>query len=274
ILLFVTTGYFPKISSILQAWVHLSICNSFISIEGGDQIASNLSLLLIPICLLDKRKNQWQNSNYSNNDSYKLTNIFTNIYFFLISLQVSVIYLHAAVGKIYTDGWKNGTCLYYWFTHNVYGAPLPLQKIYSLFTLSSFAPIYTWSVIIFELGLFACILATNKFIKYSFLFLGIIFHLSIAITHGLITFFFSMCGALILYLDSNNYIYKFFNNMKNKNSSPWVLGFLYYNKDDKRIFPPKRTKLGWTINFANPLSIIFSLLLLLVIFLIGFFILN
>ena len=35
----------------------------------------------------------------------------------------------------------------------------------------------------------------------------------------------------------------------------WIFGIFYYNKLDKRIFPPKRIKyLGWTINFANPYS--------------------
>ena len=37
----------------------------------------------------------------------------------------------------------------------------------------------------------------------------------------------------------------------------WKWGWVYYNKEDKRIFPPKRNKyLGWTVNFANPISII------------------
>ncbi len=40
-----------------------------------------------------------------------------------------------------------------------------------------------------------------------------------------------------------------------KDPANWKWGILYYNKNDKRIFPPKRSKLGWTINFANPLSI-------------------
>ena len=48
----------------------------------------------------------------------------------------------------------------------------------------------------------------------------------------------------------------------------WKWGWAYYNKEDKRIFPPKRHKyLGWTVNFANPMSII---TLLLVVFLIVF----
>ncbi len=40
-------------------------------------------------------------------------------------------------------------------------------------------------------------------------------------------------------------------------SNNWKLGVFYFNKDDKRIFPPKRkAQFGWTVNFANPLSII------------------
>lgn len=39
--------------------------------------------------------------------------------------------------------------------------------------------------------------------------------------------------------------------------SNWKLGIFYYNKQDKRLFPPKRIKqLGATVNFANPMSIL------------------
>ena len=37
----------------------------------------------------------------------------------------------------------------------------------------------------------------------------------------------------------------------------WKWGIFYFNKEDKRIFPPKRDKYaGWTVNFANPISIL------------------
>ena len=51
-------------------------------------------------------------------------------------------------------------------------------------------------------------------------------------------------------------------NNENKNNSTnddahWKWGIIYFNKDDKRIFPPRRISgFGWTINFANPLSIL------------------
>lgn len=39
----------------------------------------------------------------------------------------------------------------------------------------------------------------------------------------------------------------------------WKWGFIYYNPTDSRIFLPKRTGLGYTLNFAKPISITFIL---------------
>lgn len=51
--------------------------------------------------------------------------------------------------------------------------------------------------------------------------------------------------------------------MKDDDANHWKLGIFYYNKDDKRLFPPKRNKfLGWTVNFANPYSILAMFLLI------------
>ncbi|MFY7814072.1 MAG: DUF5808 domain-containing protein [Chryseobacterium taeanense] len=57
--------------------------------------------------------------------------------------------------------------------------------------------------------------------------------------------------------------------MKNRDqNSFWKLGIFYYNKQDKRLFPPKRTGLGWTVNFANPFSVALFILILIAIILI------
>jgi uncharacterized membrane protein len=50
----------------------------------------------------------------------------------------------------------------------------------------------------------------------------------------------------------------------------WVLGFLYFNSKDNRIFPPKRIEgMGWTVNFANPYSILILILIIILIIAIG-----
>jgi uncharacterized membrane protein len=49
----------------------------------------------------------------------------------------------------------------------------------------------------------------------------------------------------------------------------WKFGLFYFNKNDKRIFPPRKfSGFGWTINFANPLSILAFVGLFVIIFLI------
>ncbi len=40
-----------------------------------------------------------------------------------------------------------------------------------------------------------------------------------------------------------------------KNSKGYYFIF-YWNPEDKRIFVPKRWGYGWTVNFANPFSIL------------------
>lgn len=205
ILLFVLSGYLPQISAILQAWVHLSILLSFTIIEGGDQVASNLSILLIPVCIADPRINQWRD--YKKQPLY-YRRLFLNVYYFLVQVQVAIIYLHSAVGKINRPDWRNGTCMYYWITDNTIGAPLWLQRIYEPLLLSKYVPLFAWTVIFIELGLFACLFSTNTYVRRLFLFLGIMLHAGIAFTHGLMSFSIIMIGALILYLDKNNTVFR------------------------------------------------------------------
>ncbi|MBX3165203.1 MAG: hypothetical protein KF900_12065 [Bacteroidetes bacterium] len=45
--------------------------------------------------------------------------------------------------------------------------------------------------------------------------------------------------------------------MNEHDNSNWIWGLFYFNREDKRLFPPKRIPLlGWTINFANPYSVL------------------
>jgi uncharacterized membrane protein len=43
-----------------------------------------------------------------------------------------------------------------------------------------------------------------------------------------------------------------------KDPDNWRCGIFYYNKQDKRLLPPKRQEwMGWTVNFANTKSVLF-----------------
>ena len=47
------------------------------------------------------------------------------------------------------------------------------------------------------------------------------------------------------------------------NPENWKLGIIYFNKNDSRFVLPKRELgFGWTLNFAHPVSYIFTGLIL------------
>jgi uncharacterized membrane protein len=52
--------------------------------------------------------------------------------------------------------------------------------------------------------------------------------------------------------------------------SNWKWGIFYFNKKDKRLLSPKRIQeLGWTINFANPYSIVLLIMIIILAITIG-----
>jgi len=120
ILLLVIIGFMPRITGIL----HFLVCFSFFRVcpfvDGGDQICSNLTLILIPLTLFDNNINHWKPSN-KNFEGLFSKPIFINITF-LIYLQISIIYLHSSLGKLAVPEWRDGTALYYWSTHEIFGA--------------------------------------------------------------------------------------------------------------------------------------------------------
>jgi uncharacterized membrane protein len=44
-------------------------------------------------------------------------------------------------------------------------------------------------------------------------------------------------------------------------SRNWKWQIFYFNRSDSRIFVPKRTGLGWTINIAHPISVVIPIAL-------------
>lgn len=186
ILIIVISGYFIKVSSILHWWVAISFMLSSSLLDGGDQIASILSLLLIPICLTDDRNNHWYNSK----KTLFPKSLIAILFVWLIRLQVAIIYLNASTGKFNTVEWANGTALYYWLNHSVFGVTDFYRPILNTFLSNEFLqPILTYGVLILELSLFLGLTASIRYRK-RILPLAISFHLFIILFHGIFSFSF------------------------------------------------------------------------------------
>ena len=195
-LILTISGYLIKITSILHWWISISFLYFSSIIDGGDQIAAILSFLLIPICLTDPRENHWNNIK-----SYPSPINLIGIFFvWIIRIQVAIIYYHASLGKFFVTEWVNGTAIYYWFNHSVFGMPITISiimnKLLSNYFIVSFI---TYASIVLEMLLFLGLTASLRYRK-RILFFAIMFHFLIIIYHGIFSFFFSICAALILYL--------------------------------------------------------------------------
>lgn len=200
----VISGYRPRITCIIHFWICISFNYATILIEGGDQIASNLSLMLIPICLLDGRKWHWNVPRNLKKTTIAEINLVSNYFLTVIKLQMCLIYFHAAIGKIPNQEWANGTAIYYWFNDPTFGMNDWMHTFLDPVLFSSFGvAALTWGTLLLELLLFMAIMMNNR-AKWILFIMGITFHFGIIIIHGLVSFFFTMAAGLMLYLFIDN----------------------------------------------------------------------
>ncbi len=197
LLLLVASGWRPRFTGVFQWWVTASFYYSSSILEGGDQIAMILTLLLIPVTLLDNRKWHWQTCDRFS--EYK--KFVGNLMFVSVALQMSLLYLNAAMDKIYTsDEWKVGSAFYYYVNDAFFSYPDWMDPLMiNLLNNSFFVSAVTWGTILLELMLFGILFSSTKNKRLLFPF-AVMFHFAIVLFLGLFSFFFAMLGGLILYL--------------------------------------------------------------------------
>ncbi len=200
ICLFVISGYLPQISSVLYSWVSYSLFYGSLIIEGGDQITAILSLLLIPVCMIDQRLNHWHNKPYFSYTVNPYLHYFIYSFVCIMQLQMAFLYLDAGVEKCKVAEWQDGTAIYYWFNDVTFGAQgllLPLMN--TLFQSPHLCFLFTWGVILLELLLFTSLFMKPAY-KSILFYTAVFFHFFIFIIHGLPSFGLAMCAGLFILL--------------------------------------------------------------------------
>ncbi|HEX6372100.1 MAG TPA: sporulation-delaying protein SdpB family protein [Longimicrobium sp.] len=201
VLLLVASGWRPRFTGLPHWWVAFSFAASTSVAEGGDQIHAILALLLVPVTLLDPRPSVWRTWTpdlarvREQARAVAAASCFT-----VIALQVAVIYFQAGVSKMSVGEWANGTAVWYWFTHPVYGMSGAVKELaVRVMMIPAAVTALTWGVIVLEV-LLATGLVMDRRHRPLLLKAGLLFHFGIVVAHGLLSFFFAMAGALILYL--------------------------------------------------------------------------
>lgn len=200
ILLLVVIGWRPKFTGILHWYIMYSWNTAAITLDGGEQVSSVITFLLIPITLTDHRKWHWTKLK---EDEHKQCNIYIKalciISYWFIRVQIAILYLHSTVAKVFEEEWINGTAVYYFLEDPIFGLNPYLHKIFDYFLTSPLIILPTWGTLIIQISLFGALFVNKKYWKY-FLLVAIFMHEIFAVILGLISFSLVMLGVLILYL--------------------------------------------------------------------------
>ncbi|MGO2139471.1 MAG: sporulation-delaying protein SdpB family protein [Leucobacter sp.] len=201
VLVAVISGFLPQLTAIPHWWVTFSFYHSAIVTEGGDQLAAILTLLIIPIALVDPRFNHWQEPFTPDRGFAVPRQLVGGVFLLAIKLQFVVVYFQAGVSKLATEEWANGTAMFYWLTHPLFGAPEWLQPALAILTHSPFwVTAMTWLIPIFEVLLASAVLLPAPFRRVA-LYVLVTFHLGIALVMGIWSFSITMIALGILALD-------------------------------------------------------------------------
>jgi len=208
LLVVVASGWRPRLTCIFHWWISFSLMSSSVLMDGGDQVAAILTLLMLPVCLTDQRVWHWQPpiKNEASQEAGRLPNgelrrrLVALSSFALIRLQVAAIYFHAAIGKMQVTEWADGTAVYYWLSDPVFGLPSHFAPIVRpLLVNGTTLTAITWGTIILEMLLAAGLVMDRRGWK-PLLIAGLAFHAGIGLFQGLVSFAIIMMAALILYL--------------------------------------------------------------------------
>lgn len=202
VLIVIASGWRPRYTALVYWWLAFSLQISGTMVDGGDQIANNLAWLLLPAALTDSRRWHWEREDET--AAWSVPAVIRRLValsaLFMVRVQMAGLYFHAATGKMKPQEWVDGTALYYWLQDPGFGAPSWLMPILRPLLLNAVTvTLMTWSVIGLELAL-AAALVMPKRVWRPLLFAGILFHVGIAVVHGLISFALAMIAGLVLYL--------------------------------------------------------------------------
>lgn len=189
----VIAGVLPRYTSILHAWLSLSIAISLSLPDGGEAVAVFSTFLIIFIAMPDERVIAWT-TRYRQPTSIRLAAI-AYAGSIVLCLQLAGIYLESGLSKIAVGDWANGTAMFYVTRDPMFGAAGPLGAAAQWFTSAPLGTaLLTWGTIALECCIAVFFLLPARYKIYG-LAGATVLHLGIAILMGLWSFGLIMIGT-------------------------------------------------------------------------------
>ena len=192
----VILGFFPRVLGAVHWWIAYSFQANATMVDGGDQIAAILALLLLPATFTDPRWNHWA---AERSGAERLpARLLAWSGHLAVRVQVAIIYFHACVSKFRVPEWLDGTAIYYWSTDPHFGASGLVRTVLKPVVESKAVALIAWTVLAIELGL-AIAIFMPAWGRRAMLWPGLLLHAGIAAVHGLLSFSLVMAAALLIH---------------------------------------------------------------------------
>jgi antimicrobial peptide system SdpB family protein len=181
----VLAGLWPRWFCIPHWYVAFSLALRMVPINGGEEGAQILTLLLVPICLGDTRWCHWQKPDRPMAPAWRGCAYAGQV---LLRCQIMIIYLDAALSKFAVPGWRSGTAVPILLNDPQFGLPLGVRPIIEhLLTPAWVGVPVTWSVLVLEVSIAVTMLFGAR-VRRIGLALAICLHSAIILAMGLFSF--------------------------------------------------------------------------------------
>ena len=173
---------YPRIVSILIYFITINLDNkAYVILDGGNNL---LQITLLYLIVMDPslEKNRYRNTTIN-----QINNALSNLGFYMVRLQLVMVYLVSGLGKISGELWQNGTALYYTLNIDEYSHPLA-KKMVSNYPIISV--LGTYATVVYQVA-FPWLVWNRKIRPYLLAF-GTFIHIQIAFVMGLFMFGFAI----------------------------------------------------------------------------------
>lgn len=194
VLLVTASGFAPRFTCIPHAYVSLSFVGVLSLPDGGDIIASTVSLLFVFVFIGDPRLWHWT-TGASSSAMLRGVSIGGQL---AIRAQVAFIYFNSATAKFAVDTWADGSQMYYVTRQEMFGAAGALGDVARQLTaIPVFTLAATWGAIVLELCIALLVFVPKKNAARGALASTLFLHVLIIALIGIASFGLVMIGVVV-----------------------------------------------------------------------------
>lgn len=191
----VISGISPRWTSILHAWVAISMAVSLSLPDGGEAVAVFSCALLIGVLVPNGRVVAWIPAGPTPRPVLTAIGYAASI---ALCLQLAGIYFESGLAKLAVPDWSNGSAMYYIVRDPMFGGVGLIGAVITAVTAHPLGTaLLTWGTIVGECCIAVAFLLPHRFKRYGLIGV-IILHAGIAVIMGLWSFALVMVGTAVV----------------------------------------------------------------------------